>query len=158
MVLIKKTTTMKNIIIAIGLIIGLSSCQKQVYEPYKPLSQIQNSVDTPMYHYNLDWSATQLGINIKDLKPSGITKLVDYNSSTREEIIYGELVSFYNADSTILLQFVINYQNGLTSGMGRINGKTFILNIENSTINICNSYQNVAVVFDLFSGEEDIDS
>jgi hypothetical protein len=149
---------MKNIIIAIGLIIGLSSCEKQVYEPYKPLSQIQNSVDTPMYHYNLDWSATQLGINIKDLKPSGITKLVDYNSSTREEIIYGELVSFYNADSTILLQFVMNYQNGLTSGMGRINGKTFILNIENSTINICNSYQNVAVVFDLFSGEEDIDS
>jgi hypothetical protein len=52
----------------------------------------------------------------------------------------------------------MNYQNGLTSGMGRINGKTFILNIENSTINICNSYQNVAVVFDLFSGEEDIDS
>jgi len=149
---------MKNIIIAIGLIIGLSSCEKQVYEPYKPLSQIQNSVDTPMYHYNLDWSATQLGINIKDLKPSGITKLVDYNSSTREEIIYGERASFYNADSTILLQFVMNYQNGLTSGMGRINGKTFILNIENSTINICNSYQNVAVVFDLFSGEEDIDS
>jgi len=149
---------MKNIIIAIGLIIGLSSCEKQVYEPYKPLSQIQNSVDTPMYHYNLDWSATQLGINIKDLKPSGITKLVDYNSSTREEIIYGERASFYNADSTILLQFVMNYQNGLTSGMGRINGKTFILNIENSTINICNSYQNVAVVYDLFSGEEDIDS
>ena len=149
---------MKNIIIAIGLVIGLSSCEKQVYEPYKPLSQIQNSVDTPMYHYNLDWSATQLGINIKDLKPSGITKLVDYNSSTREEIIYGELVSFYNADSTILLQFVMNYQSGLTSGTGRINGKTFILDIENNTINICNSYQNVSVVFDLFSGEEDIDS
>lgn len=149
---------MKNIIIAIGLVIGLSSCEKQVYEPYKPLHQVENSVDTPMYHYNLDWSATQLGINIKDLKPSGITKLVDYNSSTREEIVYGELVSFYNADSTIFLQFVMNYQSGLTSGMGRINGKTFILDIENSTINICNSYQNVAVVFDLFSGEEDIDS
>lgn len=149
---------MKNIIIAIGLVIGLSSCEKQVYEPYKPLHQVENSVDTPMYHYNLDWSATQLGINIKDLKPSGITKLVDYNSSTREEIVYGELVSFYNADSTILLQFVMNYQKGLTSGTGRINGKTFILDIENNTINICNSYQNVAVVFDLFSGEEDIDS
>ena len=94
----------------------------------------------------------------KDKMIQGITKLSNYNSSTREKIIYGELVSFYNADSTILLQFVMNYQNGLTSGMGRINGKTFILNIENSTINICNSYQNVAVVFDLFSGEEDIDS
>ena len=149
---------MKNIIIAIGLVIGLSSCEKQVYEPYKPLSQIQNSVDTPMYRYNLDWSASQLGINIKDLKPSGITKLVDYNSSTREEIVYGEWVSFYNSDSTILLEFVMNYQSGLTSGTGRINGKTFILDIENNTINICNSYQNVAVVFDLFSGEEDIDS
>lgn len=147
---------MKNIIIAIGLVIGLSSCEKQVYEPYKPLSQIQNSVDTPMYRYNLDWTATQLGINIKDLKPSGITKLVDYNSSTREEIVYGEWVSFYNADSTILLEFVMNYQNGLTSGTGRINGKSFILNVQNNTINICNSYQNVSVVFDLFSGEEDI--
>jgi hypothetical protein len=149
---------MKKLILIIAVVIGLSSCEKEVYLPNNSSSQNTNSVDTPMYHYNLDWSASQLGINIKDLKPSGITKLVDYNSSTREEIIYGELVSFYNADSTILLQFVMNYQSGLTSGMGRINGKTFILNIENSTINICNSYQNVAVVFDLFSGEEDIDS
>ena len=149
---------MKQLILIIAVVIGLSSCEKQVYEPYKPLSQIQNSVDTPMYRYNLDWSATQLGINIKDLKPSGITKLVNYNSSTREEIVYGEWVSFYNADSTILLEFVMNYQNGLTSGTGRINGKSFILNVQNNTINICNSYQNVSVVFDLFSGEEDIDS
>lgn len=149
---------MKKLILIIAVVIGLSSCEKQVYEPYKPLSQIQNSVDTPMYRYNLDWSATQLGINMKDLKPSSVTKLVDYNSSTREEIVYGEWVSFYNADSTILLEFVMNYQSGLTSGTGRINGKSFILNVQNHTINICNSYQNVSVVFDLFSGEEDIDS
>jgi hypothetical protein len=149
---------MKKLILIIAVVIGLSSCEKEVYLPNNSSSQNTNSVDTPMYNYNLDWSSNQLGINIKDLKPSGITKLSNYNSSTREKIIYGELVSFYNADSTILLQFVMNYQNGLTSGMGRINGKTFILNIENSTINICNSYQNVAVVFDLFSGEEDIDS
>ena len=149
---------MKKLILIIAVVIGLSSCEKEVYLPNNSSSQNTNSVYTSTLNYNLDWSSQQLGISLKDLKPSGITKLVNYNSSTREEIIYGEKASFQNADSTILIQFVYEFGKGITSGTGIINGKTFILNIENSTINICNSYQNVAVVFDLFSGEEDIDS
>jgi hypothetical protein len=149
---------MKKLILIIGVVIGLSSCEKEVYVLPNSSNQSVNSVYTSTLNYNLDWSSTQLGISLKDLKPSSINKLVDYNSSTREEIIYGERANFYNADSTILIQFVYEFGKGITHGTGSINGKPFILNLESSTINICNSYQNVAVVFDLFSGEEDIDS
>lgn len=146
---------MKKLILLVAVVIGITSCEKQ---DYLPKEKVLNAQSEDTLKYNLDWSSTQLGINIKDLKPSSVSKLVDYNSSTREQIVYGEWINFYNADSTILIQFVYYYQGGIKQGTGRINGKSFILNVENNTINICNSYQNVEVVYDLFSDEEDIDS
>lgn len=137
-----KTTTL-TILIALA----LSSCEKETFVPKQKVEQQQVS---DSLNYNLYWSSTQLGIQVENLKPSRIFKLAELNTSSGLNEVYGERVDFYSEDSTKLFQFVYIYGQGITEGFGRIDNKTFILNVQTSTINICQSSQNVEVEFDVF--------
>ena len=107
-------------------------------------------------NYNLDWSSEQLGISLIDIKPTSIKPMVDVVNGQSHK--YGEFVSFDIPDKNVLIEFHYEYGVGIIQGSGRINGHPFILNLESSTINLCNYYQNVSVVYDLFSTENDVDS
>lgn len=124
-----------------------TSCEK--YEYVEPKKEIK----VEPYLYNLYWSAPSLGILIVDLKPTSVRDYAEYNPSTGLNEVYGEQVNFYNADSTILIQFSYEYRDGITECYGRLNGKTFIGNLETNTINICGGGQNVPFDYDLFSGK-----
>lgn len=138
---------MKNILFALTTFGFLTSCEKT--EEIEPFVQQGNNP----YQYNLYWSAPSLGITIVDLKPTSVRDYVEFNPSTGLNEVYGEQVNFYNHDSTILIQFSYEFGKGVTQSYGSINGKTFIANLQTNTINICNSSQNVPIVFDLFSGK-----
>jgi len=146
-------------IIAIASATIFASCEK--YETPAPApSDYQSgngqSPSNDSLKYNLDWSSQLLGITLKDVKPTGVSPLVDFVDGQNKA--YGEFVSFNLPEKDILIEFVYEYGKGITGGGGRVNGKSFILNVGSSTINICNSHQNVSVVYDLFSSENDVDS
>lgn len=144
-------------ILAIASATVFASCDK--YETPSPAPVgYHNGHDTSndSLKYNLDWSSELLGINIKDVKPTSILPMVDVLNGQSHR--YGEFVSFNIPDKGILIEFNYEYGVGITKGTGRINGHPFILDLQRSTINLCNYYQNVSVVYDLFSSENDIDS
>lgn len=148
-------------IIAIASATIFASCEK--YETPEPApadyhyhigNGYGNSNDT--LKYNLDWSSELLGITLQDIKPTSVKPLVRVvdGQNTR----YGDFVSFNLPEKSILIEFNYEYGIGIIGGGGRINGHPFILNVESNTINLCNYYQNVSVVYDLFSSENDVDS
>jgi hypothetical protein len=149
-------------IIAIASATVFASCEKYETPAPAPADYHDNQGDdTPdgsndSLKYNLDWSSQLLGTTLKDVKPTGVSPLVDFVDGQNKA--YGEFISFDIPEKDILIQFRYEYGKGITGGGGRVDGKSFILNVGSSTINICNSHQNVSVVYDLFSSENDVDS
>ncbi len=140
---------MKNALILIFIATLASSCEKESL-PTPAHSTMPNNPKP----YNLDWTCEQLGIVMRDVKPTRVRDMVELNPQTGNNEAYGEMIDFYNSDGTVLVQFVYKYRDGITDSYGRIGQKTFIANLESKTINICNSYQNVPVRFDLFSEQD----
>ena len=144
-------------IIAIASATLFASCEK--YETPAPApADYHNghSTSNDSLKYNLDWSSELLGISLHDIKPTGVSRMVELVNG--QNTPYGESVSFNLPEKSILIEFNYEYGIGITGGGGRINGHPFILNVESNTINLCNYYQNVSVVYDLFSSENDVDS
>lgn len=136
---------MKNIlIIIVSLVFGMSCEKETMPEPIKPKGSVPQE-------FSLDWSCPSLGLEYKHLKPTRIVEYAEFDPSTGNNEPYGERVEFSTPDGKALLQFSYIYRDGVTEGMGRINGRTFITNMESSTINICGGGQNIPVEFDLFS-------
>lgn len=149
-------------IIAVASAAVFASCEKYETPSLAPAGYHDNQGDdmpdggNDSLKYNLDWSSELLGISLVDVKPTNISRMVELVNG--QNVPYGEFISFDIPEKDILIEFRYEYGVGITGGGGRVNGKSFILNVESSTINICNSHQNVKVVYDLFSSENDVDS
>lgn len=147
-------------IIAVASATVFASCEK--YETPSPApadyhaNQGGGGTSNDSLKYNLDWSSQLLGISLHDIKPTGVSRMVEFVNG--QNTPYGEFISFHLPEKSILIEFRYEYGIGITGGTGRINGHTFILNVESGTINLCNYHQNVSVVYDLFSSENDVDS
>lgn len=143
---------MKTIYLLVSLVI-LTSCSKEELVTPTTTPNHQVSITSTFYlkdSLNLSLKIPQLNIQIQNLKPSDIRELVEANVNTHQNEVYGYLIEF--EENGNLYQFVYYLSsNSITSGMGRIDTHPYILNLEPSTINLCNWYQNVPITYDIFS-------
>jgi hypothetical protein len=101
---------------------------------------------------NLSITIPTINVDVHNLKPSSISKLTEWNSSLGINEVYGLFISFID-DNGNLYEFRYDVKNSTFEnlGTGRVQGHTYIMYLNNETINFCNWYQNVPFTYNLFS-------
>lgn len=133
----------------IATLIVFASCTKEDFATPIITNQ-QESPTTDSIKWNLNVKIPQLGIEEYNVKPYLIHNLMGMENN--QEVCIGRFVQFYD-DNGYLYEFAYEFGRGITAGGGRIEGKSYILNIESNTINLCNWYQNVSITYDPISPE-----
>lgn len=133
----------------IATLIVFASCTKEDFATPIITNQ-QDGPTTDSIKWNLNIKIPQLGIEEYNVKPYLIHNLMGMENN--QEVCIGRFVQFYD-DNGYLYEFAYEFGRGITAGGGRIEGKSYILNIESNTINLCNWYQNVSITYDPISPE-----
>ena len=141
---------MKTYHFIIATLIVFASCTKEDFATPTFTHQQQDGPTTDSIKWNLNVKIPQLGIEEYNVKPYLIHNLMGMENN--QEVCIGRFVQFYD-DNGYLYEFAYEFGKGVTGGGGRIEGKSYILNIESNTINLCNWYQNVSITYDPISPE-----
>lgn len=139
-----------TLLVATLLPLLVASCEKYEVAPKSPV------VEEDSLKYNLDFSSAALGIKIVDRKPEWISPLVQFENGQNRR--FGDLVTIESPEHDITFKFFYWYGKGVTQCNGRIGNKTFVIDIEASTMSICGGQNNIPIIYDLFSEPGEIDS
>ena len=151
---------MKTFHFLIVTLLVFASCTKEDYGTPNTKSVVEPThvvySDSIINHLNdtLNLSITipTINVDVHNLKPSSISKLTEWNSSLGINEVYGLFISFID-DNGNLYEFRYDVKNNTFEnlGTGRVQGHTYIMYLNNETINFCNWYQNVPFTYNLFS-------
>ena len=141
---------MRNLIILFAVLVIASSCEKEVPKP-RPMAI--NPADTLNWNLYLSITYKNQTYNLYNLKPYKVNLLTNCEPPYYQTIEVGRDVYFKN-DSNINVHFLYYYGVGIKRVSGNINGHPFISNYDcnndSTTINICNSTQNLPIYYNLF--------
>ena len=137
---------MKNIIYLIAIVFIFSSCSKdESIVPSYPKEEVVT------YNWNLFMSVPKLGIIIYNAKPISVQPVTQYSFITKKNEESGKFVTFlYDG---IKVEVFYDYKNGMIQANGIISSQSFIYDIDNKTINICQGQQNLSAIINPLSEE-----
>ena len=130
--------------------LGTPTNTKSVIEP-TPIVY-SDSIRNQLYDsLNFSINIPSINVSVGGLKPSSISELTEWNSSLGMNEVYGFFISFID-DKGNLYEFQYNVKDNTFKnlGTGRVQGHTYIMFLDNKTINFCNWFQNVPFTYDLF--------
>lgn len=143
---------MKNLFFILVTLVVFTSCTKEDYGTPKTQSlqptpvvysdSLRNMLNDSL---NLSISIPSINVDVRNLKPTKITNLVDGNE------VYGFFISFNDSNGN-LYEFRYKISNGTFENYnsGRVQGHTYLMSLDSKTINFCNWYQNVPFTYSLF--------
>jgi len=154
--------TLTMIIVAIAMVVAMTSCQKEdsvipkVEATDVKMSQVVNPV-TANTIFKLDFKAVVNGTtqNFIGLTPLNVYRWEDYDTITNQNVIIGNYIEFQNSTNTFKFGAFRKFDGTITQVMGYIDVgnnsiHTFVLIINTSTINICGNAQNVPVIYRVY--------
>jgi hypothetical protein len=131
-----------------------AACTKEDYGSPNVKDTTNVTSTTDSLKWNLYVKIPMLGIEETNIKPFLIHNLMGWDDSTNTEVQTGYFVQFYDSRGN-LFEFAYDFKTrSITHGGGRLmtpTEHTYILNVSTNTINICNSYQNVPFIYNVFT-------
>lgn len=124
-------------------------CKKEDIKPeIKDSVKVEQSTTIPIihdsvitYNWKLDIKIPLFGIDYHNLTPTTIGNL------EAQGILIGKYLEF--TQDSLVFEACYSYTQGLIQATGYIANRSFILNINPSTINICGSYQHVPIIYNI---------
>ena len=144
---------MKTFHFLIVTLLVFASCTKEDYGTPNTKSVVEptpvvysDSIRTQLYDsLNFSISIPLINVDVRNLKPTSINELSDGNK------VYGFFISFIDNDGNLYeFRYKIDGDRFENLGTGRVQGHTYIMFLDNQTMNFCNWHQNVSFTYDLF--------
>lgn len=144
---------MKTFHFLIVTLLVFASCTKEDYGTPNTKSVVEpthvvysDSIRTQLYDsLNFSISIPLINVDVRNLKPTSINELTDANK------VYGFFISFIDNDGNLYeFRYKIDGDRFENYGSGRVQGHTYIMFLDNQTMNFCNWHQNVPFTYSLF--------
>lgn len=132
---------MKNFIILLTALIGLTSCSKT--NGLIPAENVTPAIDTSItYYFNVE--IPHYGINLINLQSYKYTTIVGEHDEQIGKIYYYKDIPS-NTDYTVIFKF----NGGITRVSGNTNGHPFSTIVDLDHINVCNGPQAIEIFYSL---------